>query len=72
MDVRKAKLLNGAANLREDVVGVGPDQANCADYDNENDGQHDGVFRDILAAVIVPQLLKKFCHTDLFNLSVSH
>ena len=36
--VRKNELLNGAANLREDVVGVGPDQADCADDDDENDG----------------------------------
>lgn len=30
-------LLNGTANLGEDVVGVGPDQADCADDDDKND-----------------------------------
>jgi hypothetical protein len=49
-------LLNGASDLREHVVGIRPDKANCANHDDENYSQHYCVFGDILATFVVPKL----------------
>ena len=51
------RLLNRASNLRKDIVRVRSDQADRANDNDENDGQHDGVFRDVLALFIIPELL---------------
>ena len=48
------ELLYRAANLRKNVVGIRPDESNGAHDNDENDGQHDGVFRDVLALFIIP------------------
>ena len=51
------RLLNRAADLRKDIVRVRSAQPDRAHDDDENDGQHDGVFRDVLALFIIPELL---------------
>ena len=51
------RLLNRASYLRKDVVRVRSDEADRAHDNDENDGQHDGVFRDVLALFIIPELL---------------
>jgi hypothetical protein len=48
------RLLNRASNLRKDIVRVRSDQPDRAHDNDENDGQHDGVFRDVLALFIIP------------------
>ncbi len=50
-------LLDRAADLREYVVGIRPNQTNRAHDDDENYRQHDGIFRDVLATLIFPELL---------------
>ena len=50
-------LLDGAAYLREDVVGIRSNEPNGAHNDNQNDRQHDRVFRDVLTFLITPKLL---------------
>jgi hypothetical protein len=50
-------LLNRAAYLRKDIVRVRSNQADRAHDNDENDGQHDGVFRDVLALFIIPEQL---------------
>ncbi len=51
------RLLNRTAYLRKDIVRVRSDQADRAHDNYENDGQHDGIFRDILALFVIPELL---------------
>lgn len=41
--------------MREDVVGVGPDEANGSDDQNQDHGQHDSVFSDILTLLVGPE-----------------
>jgi hypothetical protein len=48
-------LLDGAADLREDVVGVGADQTDRAHDDDEDHGQHDRVFGDVLTFFVGPK-----------------
>jgi hypothetical protein len=43
--------------LRKDIVRVGSNQPDRAHDNDENDGQHHGVFRDVLALLIIPELL---------------
>jgi len=45
----QAQLLNFAADLRENGVGVVADYSYHADSNHENDRQHDRVFSDILS-----------------------
>lgn len=45
----QAQLLNFAADLRENSVGVGANHSYHADHNHENDHQHDRVFGDILS-----------------------
>lgn len=49
-------LLDGAANLGKDVVGIGSDEPDRAHDNHKNNRQHHGIFRDILAMLIVPEL----------------
>jgi hypothetical protein len=49
-------LLNRAANLREYIVGVGPDEPDGAHDDHQNHSQHDCVFSNVLTTVIVPEV----------------
>jgi hypothetical protein len=51
------RLLNRASNLRKDIIRVRSNQPDRAHDNDENDGQHDGVFRDVLALFIIPELL---------------
>lgn len=48
------RLLNRAPNLRKDIVRVRSDEADRTHDNDENDGQHDRVFRDVLALFIIP------------------
>ena len=54
-----AALLDGAADLREDVAGVRTDQTHGADDNDEDHRQHDRVFGDILTSFIGPKLQAK-------------
>ena len=49
------RLLQRAADLREDVARVGADETNGSDDDHEDHRQHDGVFGDVLALFIGPE-----------------
>ncbi len=62
------RLLDRAANLGKYIVGIRPDEANRPYYDYQNNRQHDRILRDILAALIVPELLKTLCHEAPFTL----
>ncbi len=42
-------LLDGAADLRKHIACVSTDQADGADYNNENDGQHNGILSNVLS-----------------------
>ncbi len=59
---RALGLLDRAADLREHVVGVRTDEADRTHDDYQNHGQHNCVFCDVLTTLIVPKLLKTFCH----------
>ncbi len=50
-------LLYRAANLREHIVGIRPDETNRAHDNDKNYRLHDRVFGDVLATLIVPELL---------------
>jgi hypothetical protein len=47
-------LTDGTGNGGKDVVGVPTNQANGADHDHQNNGQHDRVFGYILSSFIRP------------------
>ena len=49
-------LLDCAADLREHIAGVCPDEPDGADDNDENDGQHHGILSDVLSFFIAPQL----------------
>ena len=59
---RGARLTDCAADLREDRIGVGADQAYRANDNDQDYGQHDCVLGDVLALFILPKLLKKLSH----------
>ncbi len=50
-------LLYRAANLGEYVVGIRSDESNRAYDDDQNHSQHHRVLRNVLAMLIIPQLL---------------
>src|SRR6266436_5389639 len=54
------KSLDCAANLREDSAGVYSDHSDHAGDQHQHDGQHDGVFSDILSLSFVPKQRKIF------------
>ena len=60
-------LLNSTGRLGEDCVGVRPNQPYCADYNDEDHGQHDSVFGDVLALIVLPELAKKLDITMSFR-----
>jgi hypothetical protein len=51
------RLLDGAANIREYIVGVRADEPDCADHDYQNYSQHHCIFGDILTTLIGPKVL---------------
>lgn len=51
------RLLNRAADLGKYVVGIRSDEPDRAHDNNQNHSQHNGVFCDVLATLIVPKLL---------------
>jgi hypothetical protein len=48
-------LLYGTGGLGEDVVGVGPDEANGSDDQNQDHREHDRVFSDVLTLLVGPK-----------------
>ena len=54
-----ARLLDGAANVREYVVGVRADEPDRADYDHQDNRQHHRILGDILSLLILPEILPK-------------
>ena len=64
------ELLNTARHGREHVVGIRSDQPNRAHDDNQNHGQHDRVFRNILSLLISQQLLKKLTHPSTSQIDI--
>jgi len=49
-------------NGGEGVVGVPPDQAYSADHQYQDDGEHDGIFSDILSMIVGTNLAKELHH----------
>jgi len=47
-------LVEAAAYLRENVVGVGTDQPDRAHDEHKDDSQHDSIFCDVLAFFFIP------------------
>jgi hypothetical protein len=56
-EIAEKPLLDGTGYVREDVIGIRTDQPDRAHDDDQNNGQHDGVFGDILTALVLYQLL---------------
>jgi hypothetical protein len=48
-------LLDRAADVREDVLGVGPDEADGADYNDQDHRQHDGILGYVLTLLVSPE-----------------
>src|SRR5580704_1869356 len=55
--IADSRLLDGAADVREHVVGVRADEPDRTHHDHQNYGQHHGILSDILTTLIVPQVL---------------
>ena len=53
-------LLQGAADLREHVVGIGADQTHRPDNNDQNYGQHYRVFGNVLTLFVLPMLSPHF------------
>jgi hypothetical protein len=51
--------VNGTRYFRENVVGVGANQPNCANHKDEDHGKHDGVFSDVLGFIVYTELSEK-------------
>lgn len=47
-------LLNSTTNLRKHRTGIRSNQSHHAGDDHKDDGQHDGVFRDVLPVGLLP------------------
>src|ERR1700739_5086721 len=65
--------LNRTGRLREDSVGVGPDQPHGTNDKDHNHSQHDRVFRDVLALVVepcFPQNVSRHCSIALYDLTI--
>jgi len=58
----RALLRDLASDLRERGVGVTADQPHCADDDDQDHGQHDGVLGDVLSLLIAPEKLHNIRH----------
>ena len=50
-------LLNSAGDVGEHIGGVGADQMYRTHHDDKNDGQHHGIFRNVLSFFISPKFL---------------
>src|SRR4029077_9926782 len=50
------ELLYRTSRLRKDSVGVGANQSDGADSNDENHSQHHGVFSDVLTVFVRPEL----------------
>ena len=48
-------LLKRAGRIRKCIIGVGTNQPNRANNEDQNDGQHHGVLGDVLTFVFIPQ-----------------
>jgi hypothetical protein len=53
-----AELLNRTGYVREHIIGIRANQPNGADNDYQNDGEHHGVFRNVLAFVVTPEFVQ--------------
>jgi len=51
---RPACLLNRASYFREYIISIRTDQPNRAHHDDQDDRQHDCIFRDVLTAFVGP------------------
>src|ERR1700687_3313379 len=56
------RLIQRAGNTGERVVGVAPDQTHGADHQYQDDGEHDGIFSDILSLFVRANILEKLNH----------
>lgn len=56
---------NRARGRREHVVCVAADQPNGSDHQNQDDGQHDRIFGNILALLLGPDSSEEFTHNPL-------
>ena len=57
-------LLYRTGDRRKRVVSVGTNQANRANYNHENNSQHYGIFRNVLAVLIVPERTNEVFHGE--------
>src|SRR2546429_2059358 len=58
-----AWLLNRAGRAGEHIICVRTDEANRPDDQQQNDGQHHGVFGDVLSRIVRPQLTNQLVHS---------
>jgi hypothetical protein len=72
--------LKRAANLREHIVGVGPDEVNRAHGNHQDDREHNRVLSDVLSLFIQPEfaphsghgcLLRYQCATEVDALGMA-
>jgi hypothetical protein len=61
-DIQVEKLLDRTGYARENIVRVRANQSQSSDDDHKNHGQHNGIFRDVLALVFSPQSLQDLNH----------
>ena len=57
-------LLYRTGDRRKRVISVGTDQANRANYNHKNNSQHYGIFRNVLAVLIVPERTNEVFHGE--------
>jgi hypothetical protein len=48
-------LLDRTADVRENIIGIGADEADGTDYDDEDDREHDGILGYVLTLFVVPE-----------------
>src|SRR5437879_8053796 len=58
-----AWLLNRAGRAGEHIICVRTDEANRPHDQHQNDGQHHGVFGDVLSRIVRPQLANQLVHS---------
>src|SRR5437660_7298479 len=58
-----AWLLNRAGRAGEHIICVRTDEANRPHDQHQNDGQHHGVFGDVLSRIVRPQLTNQLVHS---------
>jgi hypothetical protein len=47
-------LLDGTGDRREYVIGIGPDEPNRSNDNDENHRQHNCILRDVLSFLLTP------------------